>query len=232
MPELFHRLPRNVITIFSGRNLLWHALAIVLTIVIVRSGFDWSYYLSTRGDVFRLFARPAIMLGTLMPILLTLIILIVGEVGKNRRIITTAWALGQAALLGYFISCCYKAFTGRIPPPFRGFRMSAANNGSLIDSSHGFQFGFLKGGVFWGWPSSHTTVTFAMTICLITLYPKNKVFVFFALLYAFYIGLGVSVTIHWFSEFVAGVVIGSVIGMVVGRSFKTMSPDNASSQSV
>jgi F0F1-type ATP synthase assembly protein I len=40
------------------------------------------------------------------------------------------------------------------------------------------------------------------------------------LLYAFYIGLGVSVTIHWLSEFVAGAIIGSVIGMTVGRSFK------------
>jgi hypothetical protein len=44
MPELLHRLPRNVITIFSGRNLLYHALAIVLTIVIVMSGFDWDYH--------------------------------------------------------------------------------------------------------------------------------------------------------------------------------------------
>jgi hypothetical protein len=34
-------------------------------------------------------------------------------------------------------------------------------------------------------------------------------------------GLGVSLTIHWFSEFVAGAIIGSVIGTVVGRSFKT-----------
>jgi hypothetical protein len=41
-----------------------------------------------------------------------------------------------------------------------------------------------------------------------------------ALLYAFYIDLGVSVTIHWFSEFVAGAIIGSVIGTVVGRSFR------------
>ena len=98
--------------------------------------------------------------------------------------------------------------------------MSAMNDGSLVDSSHGFQFGLLKGGIFWGWPSSHTTVTFAMTLCLITLYPKNKIFVFFALLYALYIGLGVSVTIHWFSEFVAGAIIGSVIGTVVGRSFR------------
>jgi hypothetical protein len=221
MPELLHRLPRNVIAIFSGRNLLWHALAIVLTVVIVMSGFDWAYYLSTRGDAFLRLARPAIMLGTFLPVLAILCILIVGEFSKNRRIITTAWALGQAALLGYFISCCYKAFTGRIPPPFRGFRMSAMNDGSLVDSSHGFQFGFLKGGVFWGWPSSHTTVTFAMAACLITLYPRNKILVFFASLSAFYIGLGVSVTIHWFSEFAAGAIIGSVIGTVVGRSFRT-----------
>jgi hypothetical protein len=220
MPELFHKLPRNIITIFSGRNLLYHALAIVLTVIIVMSGFDWSYYVSTRRDAFIRFARLAIRLGTFLPLLSILILLIVGEIIKNRRIITTAWALGQSALLGYCISCCYKAFTGRLPPSFRGFKMSARNSGSLIDSSHGFQFGFLKGGIFWGWPSSHTTVAFAMTVCLITLYPKNKMLVFLALLYAFYIGLGVSVSIHWFSEFVAGAIIGSVIGMVVGRSFK------------
>jgi membrane-associated phospholipid phosphatase len=75
--------------------------------------------------------------------------------------------------------------------------------------------------MFWGWPSSHTTVAFAMAACLITLYPGNKKLILFASLYAFYIGLGVSVTIHWFSEFVAGAIIGSVIGMVVGRSFKS-----------
>jgi membrane-associated phospholipid phosphatase len=219
MPELLHRLPRNVITIFSGRNLCWHALAIVLTAVIVMSGGDWAYYLSTRDELFLRFARPAILLGTILPVLGTLAVLMVGEIGRNRRLITTAWALGQAALLGYFISCGYKAFTGRIPPPFRGFRMSAGNYGSLVDSSHGFQFGFLKGGVFWGWPSSHTTVAFAMAACLIALYPKNKILVPLAALYALYVGFAVSVTIHWLSEFVAGAIIGSVVGMVVGRSF-------------
>ncbi len=219
MPELFHRLPRNVIAIFSGRNLLWHALAIGLTVLIVMSGFDWFYYLSTRGDTIRALAWPAIVLGGTLPIFGTLLLLIVGEVGRIRSIITTAWALGQAAMLGYLISCAYKAFTGRIPPPFHGFRMLAMNEGSLTDTSHGFQFGFLKGGVFWGWPSSHTTVTFAMTACLIALYPKNKLLVLLALLYALYIGLGVSVTIHWFSEFAAGAIIGNVIGTVVGRSF-------------
>jgi len=90
----------------------------------------------------------------------------------------------------------------------------------LTDSSHGFQLGFLKGGVFWGWPSSHTTVAFAMSVCLIQLFPKNKILTVSALIYAFYLGLSVSVSIHWLTEFVAGAIIGSVIGKVVGRCFR------------
>jgi membrane-associated phospholipid phosphatase len=42
-----------------------------------------------------------------------------------------------------------------------------------------------------------------------------------AILYAFYVGMGVSMTIHWFSDFVAGAIIGSVIGAVVGKSFRS-----------
>jgi len=38
--------------------------------------------------------------------------------------------------------------------------------------------------------------------------------------YAFYVGVDVSISIHWFSEFVAGAIIGSLIGAVVGKSFK------------
>jgi hypothetical protein len=220
VPELFYRLPKNVVRIFSGWNLGWHFLAIVLTVVIVRSGFEWSYYLATRGDVFLHMALPAIMLGTVVPLLTILTLIIIGGVGKKRRITTTAWALGQAALLGYLISCAYKAFTGRRPPPH--FGIFGVNGAALTDTSHGFQFGFLRGGIFWGWPSSHTTIAFAMSVCLATLYPKNKLLVFAALGYATYVGLGVSVTIHWCSEFVAGAIIGSVIGKTVGRSFKTL----------
>jgi hypothetical protein len=226
MPVLLYRLPRNVIAIFSGRNLGWHALAIALTVLIVMSGGDWAYYLHTRAEMFRRLARPAIMLGSLLPIFGTLAALIIGEVAKKRRLVLTAWALGQAAMLGYFISCSYKAFTGRRPPPFHwGWGMAAVGN--AVDTSHGFQFGFLKGGVFWGWPSSHTTVAFAMMACLVALHPKNKVLVFGALAYALYVGLGVSVTIHWLSEFVAGAIIGSVIGTVVGRSFKDRPLENS-----
>jgi membrane-associated phospholipid phosphatase len=220
MPDLFYRLPQNVLAIFRGRNLWWHAAAIVLTIAIVTSGGDWSYYLATRDDMFLGLARPAIRLGTVLPVLGTLFLLIAGLIGKNRRLITTGWALGQAALLGYLISCAYKAFTGRLPPPHR-WHLETPVTTNAIDSSHGFQFGFLRGGVFWGWPSSHTTIAFAMMLCLIALYPKNRPLMIVALLYALYVGLAVSMTIHWLSEFVAGAIIGSVIGTVVGKSFRS-----------
>jgi hypothetical protein len=50
MPELFHNFPRNVLAIFRGRNLLAHAAAIFLTILIVESGLDWAYYREPGGQ--------------------------------------------------------------------------------------------------------------------------------------------------------------------------------------
>jgi membrane-associated phospholipid phosphatase len=216
--ELFYQLPRNVAAIFTGRNLLWHGLAIALTIAVVTSGGDWAYFRGTRAPEFFSAAMPALRLGMMMPVLAPLLILLAGLATKHRRLVMTAWALGQAALLGYLITCCYKFFTGREHPPFDG-RGGLQTAAFLVDSSHGFRFGFDRGGVFWGWPSGHTTVAFSMALCLMTLYPRNKIIRVSALLYAFYIGLSVSVTIHWFSEFAAGAIIGSVIGMTVGKSF-------------
>lgn len=89
MPELFHRLPKTMIQIFTGRNLLFQVLAIVLTCLIVEAGLDWSYYCATRSEWTKHLAIPAILLGTLVPILATLAILTFGAVLKNRRLIST-----------------------------------------------------------------------------------------------------------------------------------------------
>jgi len=193
--------------------LLWHLLAVVLTYIIVASDFDWSYFLFTQKPVLRALLFPAVRLGMFSPVIIPLALLALGAIKKDPKIKNTAFALGQAAILGLAISSVYKAFTGRIPPPhFFG-------HGSLVDISHGFRFGLLRGGMFWGWPSSHTTVAFAMAVALIKLYPENRIVRCAALLYALYVGVGVSVRIHWFSEFVAGAIIGSVIGTVVGKGF-------------
>jgi membrane-associated phospholipid phosphatase len=91
---------------------------------------------------------------------------------------------------------------------------------TLVDTSREFRFGFLRGGVFFGWPSSHTTIAFAMAMAMRTLYPGSKITRSVALIYALYIGVGVSMTIHWFSDFAAGVIIGTVVGTTVGNAFK------------
>ena len=168
VPELFYRLPRNAIAIFSGRNLLWHASAIViddcdrcfrrrLGLLSVDAGRG-VFCAGPPGTPARNVDACPGKFGHFG----------CGEATRNRRLITIAWALGQAALLAYLITSCYKAITGRRPPPFHGHVGTLALNGpALTDSSHGFQFGFLKGGIFWGWPSGHTTVAFSMALCLI-----------------------------------------------------------------
>ncbi|MGA7826913.1 MAG: phosphatase PAP2 family protein [Geobacteraceae bacterium] len=213
LPGFLCRLPRNAIRCFSGYNLLGHVAAIGLTYIIVTSGFDWKYFELTRIPILRTLLFPAVRLGMLVPVVVPLVLLAFGALRNASKLKNTAFALGQAAFLGFVISSLYKAFTGRIPPPhFFGHAV-------LTDSSHGFRFGFLRGGMFWGWPSSHTTVAFAMVVALCRLYPGNRLVRYGALLYAFYVGISVSATIHWFSEFAAGAIIGSVIGAAVGNSF-------------
>jgi membrane-associated phospholipid phosphatase len=210
MKQFLVTLPRNLIGCFTGRRLVWHIIAILLTVVLVMSGFDWDYYLATRNPELRSWMFPAVVIGGLLPLALPLVLFALGIIVRNAKIILAGWAVGQAELLGALVVVAYKAFTGRAHP--------AHVVGA--DISHVFHFGFLRGGVFWGWPSSHTTLAFAMALTVFTLWPKQRWLGLAALLYAFYVGIGVSMTIHWFSDFVAGAVIGSVIGAVVGKNFR------------
>ncbi len=209
MKQFLVTLPRNLIGCFKGRRIVWHLIAIVFTFILVMSGFDWRYFLATRNPELRSWMWPAVGLGMLLPIALPLILFPVGIIARNARTILTGWAIGQAELIGALVVVAYKAVTGRAHP--------VHNPGA--DISHVFRFGFLRGGVFWGWPSSHTTIAFAMAVTVFTLCPKQRWLGWVAVLYACYVGIGVSMTIHWFSDFVAGAIIGSVIGAVVGKSF-------------
>jgi membrane-associated phospholipid phosphatase len=209
--QFFSTLPSNIIGCFKGRMILWHVVAIVLTLILVLSGFDWFYCRSTRDPLLRSWMFPAAPIGGLVPLVLPLSLIVSGIISRNAQTILTGWAIGQAELIGSLISSSYKAVTGRVHP----------SHVAGPDISHVFQFGLLRGGVFWGWPSSHTTVAFAMAVTVFTLFPKQKWLGLMALAYAFYIGVGVSMTIHWFSDFAAGAIIGTVIGAVVGRSFST-----------
>jgi len=209
MKQFLVTLPRNLIGCFKGRMIIWHIIAILITFVLVMSGFDWRWFLATRNPELRSWMWPAVGIGALLPLAVPLVLFALGVSARSARIILAGWAIGQAELLGALIVVAYKAFTGRAHP----------SHTVGTDISHVFHFGFLRGGVFWGWPSSHATIAFALAVTVFTLHPKPRWLGWVAILYAFYVGLGVSMTIHWFSDFVAGAIIGSVIGTVVGKSF-------------
>jgi len=209
MKQFWVTIPGNFAGFFKGRMIVWHLVAIAVTAVLVRSGFDWQYYLATRNPALRYWMFPAVIVGGLVPLTLPLFLIIVGLIIQSARTRLTGWAIGQAALFGSLISSTYKAVTGRVHP--------ARNVGD--DISQVFHFGWMRGGVFWGWPSSHTTIAVAMAVTVFMLFPKQRWLGVAAILYAFYVGVGVSMTIHWFSDFAAGAIIGSVIGSVVGKSF-------------
>jgi membrane-associated phospholipid phosphatase len=69
-----------------------------------------------------------------------------------------------------------------------------------------------------------------MASSLIALYPDNIAIKIGALTYATYIGVGVSTNVHWFSDVVAGALIGYAIGTSVGRSFRNMMNENQKPQ--
>lgn len=209
MKHFFSTLLKNIADSFRGENIWWHLVAIALTAIIVITGLDWYYFTITRSPLFNTLFFPAVIVGAFVPMIGLFILLFIGWIIKNAKTKMLAWALGQAAVIGWLISSFYKALTGRIPPP----------QTIAVDISNQFNFGFFREGIFWGWPSSHTAVAFAMAFALITIYPKNKIVKFLSIIYALYIGIGISFNIHWFSEFVAGVIIGAIIGIVVGKSF-------------
>lgn len=224
--NLFYKFNINIAHVFVVKNLLWHLTAIALTFIFVISGFDWGYFLFFAGGTTSRVLFSAALVGFLFPVLIPVLLLVLGKICKNLKLFYTGCALSQVAILSLLVSYFYKFFSGRIAPPLNHLNNAFLDiiklehvSGSILDTSRVFYFGFGQNGIFWGWPSSHTTVAFAMAVTLITMYPKNKLLKVLAILYAFYIGIGISMSIHWFSDFVAGAIFGTLVGVVVGKSF-------------
>jgi membrane-associated phospholipid phosphatase len=210
MRKLFYRVFYSIADLYQGRNLLWQFFFVILTYILVATGFDWFYYQSTQGLTVQSILFPAAIFGFLIPVLAPIAMFAAAALTRNKRLTNAAYAISQAGLLGLGVSSLYKVFTGRVGLPHLL---------SGIDTSVIFRFGVLRGGAFQGWPSSHTSVAFAMSMALVTLYPENRLLRFLAIAYAIYIGLGVSGTIHWFSDFAAGAILGTIIGVTVGGRF-------------
>ena len=209
MKQFLSTFLKNIANCFKGWMILWHVLAILLTVILVWSGFDWQYFKATDSPEFHRWMFPAAIIGFFVPFWLPVVLLVSGYIVQSTKCVMAGLAVAQAEIIGLLTSSTYKAFTGRSHPVPNGTENIA----------NVFHFGFNRGGMFWGWPSSHTTIAFAMAATVFTLFPKQRWLGCAAIAYALYIGIGISTTIHWFSDFMAGAIIGTLIGTVVGKSF-------------
>ncbi len=210
--NIFSKFLTNSIRCFSGYRVLFHLAAFALTYFLVISGFDWLYFKSTRSIILLWLFFPTIVVGEVMPFIFPMGVYIFGKRKKLSRAINTAFALGQAVIISYLTFTFYKIITGRPAPYF-------LHDIGTADISREFNFGFLHGSMLFGWPSGHTMWAFAMATTLFILYPESKRIRSLSFIYAIYIGLGMSVTLHWFSDFIAGALMGVAIGIVVGKYF-------------
>lgn len=208
MHNLIRDFILRIINCFTGYNILYHVAGAILTYICVTSGFDWFYYTITRSPEIQFFMFPAVVLGSIGTFLILLTLLIIGKITNNKKLLKTSFAVIQAVLIAIIITTTYKAFTGRAHPPhvFSG------------DISHVFNFGFIKDSIFYGWPSSHTATAFALAVTIYRIYPKSKI-KYLAMIFALYTGIGVSTNIHWFSDFIAGTLVGTAIGNTVAKDF-------------
>lgn len=189
---------------------MWHVFAILLTAVLVLSGFDWWFFVNTRGMGMHPIVWIAGIGGFFAPVLVPVVLYLWGDVKKKPKLVRTAGVMGQAVLVAYIISSAYKAFTGRTQP-----EMFTTIPGS--DISHHFDFGFWQNGIFNGWPSSHAAIAVASAVALWLAWP-NPVVRTLALLWAVLVCVGAAIGFHWFSDVAAGIVIGALVGFSVWES--------------
>lgn len=203
---LHHRL----IDPFRGLYIVAHIAAISLTAFIVLTNLDWHYFELTRGTIQQL-GLPAAIIGFFVPVVIPVGMYAYGHFGHQDYLRRAATAIAQSEMVAYLISTTYKAFTGRMQPEF----YTVLNT---IDNSRDFNFGFLQHGVFWGWPSSHAAVALAMVAAVFIVFPRNRIIQASAAAYGLFIALGVSVSIHWLSDAIAGAIVGAAAGTAVTRT--------------
>ncbi len=216
----------NFLNSFRGTSLYLQLGGVAATALIVGTGTDYTveHYFNTQPEFGR-WAHPVVFTGQFLPFVAGGSLLAYGAIGNNKQVLGASFAVIQASVMELMYNSLLKAITGRPHPDWRHV--------SDMDSlSRTFRFGFLRGGVFWGWPSGHTAATTAVVSALLGYYPNStwlKVAGFGLIAYTIF---GVSATnrggMHWFSDAIAGALISYAVGSTVGKYYRSVYSAQAS----
>lgn len=216
--KLFGNFGDNILNSFKGNNLYLHLAAVASTCLLVAGNVDYNveHYFNTHPDYGR-YGRGVFITGEYLPFIAGGSLLIYSGAMRDKETLGASFAVIQASLIELMYNTALKAITGRPGPDWR-------DHSNMEALSKTFRFGFLRGGVFWGWPSGHTAATTAVVSSLIGYYPNStwlKVAGYSLIGYTIFAVSSVNRGgMHWFSDAVAAALMSYAIGSTVGKYYR------------
>jgi len=223
---LFSNIGNNIADSFKGDNLYLHLAGVASTVLIVTTNTDYEvnrlfYEHKELGEI----ASPITRIGFYLPFVVGGSLYAYGKLKSDDEALGASFAVLQSSMIALAYNSLLKAITGRPHP-------DPVNEKDIKGLSKTFRFGFLRGGVFWGWPSGHTSTTMAVVSSLTNFYPdKNWLKVAGYSLVAYMIYGVTSVhggRMHWFSDAVAAAFMSYAIGSTVGKFYRNKFNKNGS----
>jgi membrane-associated phospholipid phosphatase len=220
-PDLypFDNFGNNILNSFKGNNLYFHLAAVASTVALVTSDAD--YYINKYFNEHEEFGNatiPVIRYALYFPFVIGGSLFAYGKLHKDNEAVGASYAVLQSSIIAFSYNTLLKSVTGRPGPDWR-------HTEDMSDLSKSFRFGFLRGGVFWGWPSGHTSSTMAVVSAITSFYADKTWLKVVGYSYVAYMMLGVSSVnrggMHWFSDAVAASLMSYAIGSTVGKYYRS-----------
>jgi membrane-associated phospholipid phosphatase len=212
----FSGILENTVHAFTGWNLALQLAGVASAPIIITSGADTGVHnYMVEHHQLGIASAPAVYGGYLAPFLIGGSLMTWGLAKHSQRALAASSAVLQAGLLMLVYQSLLKTVTGRPHPEPERYDDDSA--------SRTFRFGFMRGGVHYGWPSGHLMISSSILVSLLRVYPDNlwlKLVGPVLLGYVFYaVATHESNSMHWFSDMVSGTLMGVAIGNAVGTGF-------------
>lgn len=213
-PKLTDDFWKNTKESFT-ENVAWHASAVGLTPALIYSGVDARVHTAFSGTDTTWFL-PGVTAGYLLPFI-AIPMYAQGNAQDDDRLMGAAVVVAQTSIITLSTVSLLKSFTGRPPP-------DTSSDVSVQEQSEEFNFGFLNRGIYDGWPSGHMATITSISSSMIHYYPEKA-----WIKYVGYGSMGYTLLLisaehkgqfHWFSDGVAGGLMGWAIGKTIGNNMR------------
>jgi membrane-associated phospholipid phosphatase len=217
--NMFHNIGWNAldsITFNYGTNFATAGLG---TWFLIGSGIDWDWrnFSYDHEALANGMYSASIYAGYVIPIAAPFVFYFTGLFGHDKELQVAGLALVQSMALANGVHAILKLSTGRSEPSVIN-QFHHERNPTSDDFSG--EFTWFKMVLLDGWPSGHTLSAFATAATIAQIYSDSLLIKIAAYSVAAFIGLGVSLNVHWASDVLAGALMGYAIGATVGRSFR------------